>query len=134
MRGVVRGHAADPVDDSVAIRDQRRSLQRRPVGQFLPGGAVVEIETAERADDVVSAVRVRATDVAAVDVEPAAAAAGAEAGDRLGQQRLTFDGRGGRVESRWSGGIGVLHLLPATRIHVHRRSVTYAPRFVTAVR
>ncbi|MEZ4496542.1 MAG: hypothetical protein R2845_07145 [Thermomicrobiales bacterium] len=47
----------------------------------------------------------------------------------LRHRQFRFDGRGGRVESRWSGVSGVLHLQPATRTHVHRRSVLYAPRF-----
>ena len=39
----------------------------------------------------------------------------------------------GRVESRWSGVSGLLHLQPATRTHVHRHSVSYAPRFAQTV-
>ncbi len=48
----------------------------------------------------------------------------------LRHRRFRFDGRGGRVESRWSGVSGLLHLQPATRTHFHRHMVSYAPRFV----
>ena len=51
----------------------------------------------------------------------------------LRHRQFRFDGRGGRVESRWSGVSGLLHLQPATRTHVHRHTMTFAPRFAQTV-